>query len=91
MAVGSVYATSSKADAGDPVGIETVAEVVRAVKVPVVAIGGITADRLAELCQAGAASAAVMSAVSRAEDMVLATERLVAAWSEAQSSLHPVA
>jgi thiamine-phosphate pyrophosphorylase len=87
VAVGSIYETSSKDDAGEPVGVGVLAEIAAEVKVPVVAIGGITAERLAEIRQAGAACAAVMSAVSQADDMVEATRRLVSAWAEAGALL----
>ena len=42
VGVGPVYVTGSKADAGDAVGPERIAEVAAAVRIPVVGIGGIT-------------------------------------------------
>ena len=41
VGVGPVYATGSKADAGEPIGLGRIAEVAAAVRIPVVGIGGI--------------------------------------------------
>jgi thiamine monophosphate synthase len=51
--------------------------------VPVVGIGGITAENAAEVVRAGAAGVAVISAVADAEDMREATRRLREAVDEA--------
>jgi len=67
LAVGPVYATSSKETGYDPVGTDLVASAVQMVRshagapVPVVAIGGITLDRAAGVRAAGAASVAILS------------------------------
>lgn len=42
LGVGSVYPTASKTDAGTPIGLSRIAEVVEAVSIPVVGIGGST-------------------------------------------------
>jgi len=75
---GPVFATSTKVNPDDVVGVDGLARVVAAVSVPVVAIGGITLDRVAAVARAGAAAAAVISAVDRAPDPTTAA-RLVAA------------
>ncbi len=55
---------------------------IRAVSsLPIVAIGGINLDNIAEVAQAGADAAAVVSAVVSASDMAAATRALVQAWS----------
>jgi thiamine-phosphate pyrophosphorylase len=51
--------------------------VAAAVDVPVIAIGGVTADRVGELVAAGAAGVAVVEAVSGAPDSAAATRRLL--------------
>jgi thiamine-phosphate diphosphorylase len=79
LGVGSVYATGTKADAGAPVGLEPVREIKKAVSLPVLAIGGITAANAAEVIGAGADGVAVVTAVSEAEDMAAATRELLAA------------
>jgi thiamine-phosphate pyrophosphorylase len=76
VGVGSVFATGSKADAGEVIGPEGLAQIRAAVHVPVVAIGGITAANAAEAIQAGAAGVAVISAVVGADDVREAARRL---------------
>lgn len=76
LGVGPVFPTATKADAGEAIGLEGLRRVVRAVRIPVVAIGGITADNAAEVVRAGAAGVAVVSAVAGADDMVEAARRL---------------
>jgi thiamine-phosphate pyrophosphorylase len=65
---GTVYATTTKADAGKVIGLEGLAAVARAVPVPVVAIGGITVERAGEIVPSGAAGVAVVGAVMSAAD-----------------------
>jgi thiamine-phosphate pyrophosphorylase len=60
---GPVYATSSKKNSSPVVGISGLARACRASTKPVVAIGGIGLDQVRQVLQAGAASAAVISAV----------------------------
>jgi thiamine-phosphate pyrophosphorylase len=76
VAVGPVYPTSSKRTAVDQVGANAISKAKSVVKVPVVAIGGITAERVDACIKAGADGVAVMSAVTAAEDMVAATKEL---------------
>ena len=77
VGVGPVFATGSKADAGDAVGCERIAEVAAAVRIPVVAIGGIDAANADAVARAGAAGVAVISAVMRAADPERATRELL--------------
>ncbi|MGH2376659.1 MAG: thiamine phosphate synthase [bacterium] len=76
LGVGSVFATSAKSDAGEPIGIAGLAEIIRAVTIPVVGIGGITADNAAAVLRAGAAGVAVITAVVGQQDIAAATRRL---------------
>lgn len=78
VGVGPVYATGSKADAGDAVGLERIAEVAAAVRIPVVGIGGITIANATAVLRAGAAGVAVISAVMRADDPETAVRALLA-------------
>ena len=80
IGVGSVYATSSKADAGDPIGIAGLRAVAAACSLPVAAIGGITLAVLPDVRETGVAMAAVISAISAASDPREATAALVRAW-----------
>jgi len=76
VSVGSMFVTGTKPDAGAPVGLQRLAEIRRAVSLPVAAIGGITVDNVAQVMRAGADAPAVISAVSRAHDMEAATRDL---------------
>ena len=76
VAVGAIYPTRTKEAAVTGLGI--IREVKARVDVPVVAIGGIEADNLAEVMGAGADSASLVAGVAAAQDMVAATRELLA-------------
>ena len=80
IGAGSVYATSSKADAGAPIGVAGLYRVARATQLPVAAIGGITLESISKVRATGVAMAAVISAISAAPDAHAATSALVRAW-----------
>jgi len=65
---GAVFGTTTKTDLGDErIGTKGLKRVVDAISLPVVAIGGITADNAALAAAAGAAGVAVVSAVMKAD------------------------
>jgi thiamine-phosphate diphosphorylase len=66
--LGSIFCTSSKADAGHPIGTEVITEVSKALRIPVVAIGGIHLGNVEEVIRRGASGVAVISAIMHAED-----------------------
>lgn len=68
IGAGPVFSTSTKKDAAEPMGTETLKEIKRNVTVPVVAIGGITRDNLKEVVRSGVDSVVMMSAVAGSED-----------------------
>lgn len=79
LGVGTVYRTGSKDDIPDEehgVGPERVADIAAAVDIPIVGIGGITAENAAEVSAAGADGVAVITAITRAEDPTAATAAL---------------
>ena len=76
IATGSIYPTSSK-EGAEVVGLERLRQVRQAVTLPIVAIGGITAENAAEVAKAGADSAAVISAVLQAEAPEEAARQIV--------------
>lgn len=66
LGVGPAYRTVTKAGLPEPIGVPGIAAVCAAVAVPVVAIGGVTGDRVPELRAAGAYGVAVVGAVNDA-------------------------
>ncbi len=75
---GPAFETASKPGYGPEIGRKGLAEIARAARVPVLAIGGINAARLGELVAAGAAGAAVMGGVMRATDPAREVAALIA-------------
>ncbi|WP_205325267.1 thiamine phosphate synthase [Glycomyces sp. YM15] len=82
LGVGPVWGTTTKAGLPQPIGIEGLAAVCEAVDLPVIAIGGITAERAALCREAGAHGVAVVGAVSAASDPRQATADLLEAVGE---------
>ncbi len=76
---GPVFPTSSKDDAGPVTGLESLGRVVRAVHVPVIAIGGITQENARHVIRAGAHGIAVISAVCCRDDPAAAARGLLRA------------
>ena len=74
---GTVYDTASKRPYGPPQGLDALANVLKAVSVPVFAIGGVTPDRVAAVRAAGAHGVAVISAILAAERPGEATKRFI--------------
>jgi thiamine-phosphate pyrophosphorylase len=64
----AVFATPTKTDTGPPIGLQGLTELVRAVPIPVVAIGGIHSGNAADVIATGAAGVAVVSAIMAADD-----------------------
>jgi thiamine-phosphate pyrophosphorylase len=76
---GPVYDTPSKRGYGDPQGLAALTRVARSVDLPVIAIGGITPERVADVRAAGAAGVAVISAILAADSPADATRRFLTA------------
>ncbi len=75
LGVGAVFATGSKADA-ESVSFETLKAICGAVKIPVVAIGGISVGNVHELKESGIAGVSVISAIFANDDIAAATKIL---------------
>jgi thiamine-phosphate pyrophosphorylase len=76
IGVGCVYPTSSKDDI-ELVGVDRVRQIKRAVKIPVAAIGGISASNINEVIEAGADSVCVISAVLDKPDIGRAARDMI--------------
>ena len=75
--VGAVFGSATKRDAGAPIGTERIREIKAAYpRIPIVAIGGISAENIAGIAEVGADAAAVVSAIVGAPDMEAATRDL---------------
>lgn len=75
LGVGAVFPTGSKDDAED-VSFETLKAICEAVSIPVVAIGGITAENTPKLAGSGICGIAVISAIYAKEDILEAASQL---------------
>ncbi len=76
LGVGPVFATSSKARPAPVLGLGGLERIVRAVRIPVVAIGGITHENVESVLATGAWGVAVLSSVAADSDPRGAVERL---------------
>ena len=78
---GPVFATTSKLNPDPVVGLDALAQVCRAVSVPVVAIGGVALFNVPAVAGAGAAAVALISAIAAATDPAAAGREVNAAFS----------
>ena len=75
LGVGAVFPTGSKDDAAE-VSYDTLKAICDAVKIPVIAIGGITEENVTELSKSGICGIAVISALYAKEDIKSAARKL---------------
>ena len=75
---GPAFETPSKPGYGPEIGRKGLAEIARACRVPVLAIGGINTARVGEVIAAGCAGVAVMGGVMRAADPAREVSALIA-------------
>jgi len=76
IGAGSVFPTISKGDAGEPIGLDTLKKIKKAVSIPVVAIGGINEENIGDVIRTGVDGIAVISAIYLKEDIYDAAKRL---------------
>jgi len=87
LGVGAIFGTSTKHDAGPAVGINRLREIRAAFpQLPLVAIGGISLNNIQSVAEAGADSAAVVSAVINAPDMQAAVAELITRFGMGQAA-----
>ncbi len=82
---GPLYLTQTKENNVPPVGVASLIDVVRWTSVPVVAIGGIKAERLIEVAAAGALHCAVVTALTSAQDIEAETREYITRWRRAKT------
>ena len=78
LTFGPVYYTPSKAEYGPPVGLSSLEEVCRALKIPVFALGGIKEGNAVDTLRAGAFGVAVISEIIGADDPAQAASAIMA-------------
>ena len=88
LGVGPVFGTRSKANAPPPLGLPALARIAAECPFPVIAIGGITPERVAPVLECGAWGVAVLSAVVCADDPGAAVARFRAAIDSTLSKKH---
>lgn len=76
LGCGAVFGTATKHDVAK-LGLENLRAIRKAVAVPMVGIGGITADNYAEVLATGANGAAIVSGILAQEDIAGIVQRLV--------------
>lgn len=87
IGIGAVYeARGTKPDADAPLGPEWLAGMRKLCKIPMIAIGGIKHDNVAEVIKSGADGAAVISAIVGASDITAATREMKEKIIEAKTS-----
>ena len=75
LGVGAVFHTGTKPDADD-ISFETLKEICTAVRIPVVAIGGISKENILQLSGSGICGVAVISAIFAQQDIMNAAREL---------------
>jgi thiamine-phosphate pyrophosphorylase len=77
IGAGPIFRTSSKKDLGPLLGLEGLRRIRRKVKIPILAIGGISSTNAAEVISAGADGVAVISGITAATDPQKASSEII--------------
>lgn len=86
LGVSPIYATPTKTDTAPPLGLEGLREIRKAVRLPLVGIGGLNRDNAAEVIRSGADGVAVVSAIVAADDPQTAADAIKQTIKEAQQT-----
>lgn len=78
-----IFLTQSKPGYGPAVGVENLAAIAKGTTLPLVALGGLTPERVAACREAGAKGIAVMGEIMRADDPARVMRAFVEAWAKA--------
>jgi thiamine-phosphate pyrophosphorylase len=84
LGVGPIFPTTTKKDAGEPLGLGALTRITASVRIPVIGIGGIDVENAASVIEAGCAGIAVVSALMGAADPERAARTLRAQTEEAR-------
>lgn len=79
VGIGPLFTSDTKDDAGKAIGIEGFRKLAELSGLPAVAVGGLSADRAAQVMAAGAAGVAVVNAIFKADDPERAARAIAAA------------
>jgi len=74
--IGPIFATQTKELSMSPLGPETINKIVPQLKIPFTVMGGINQSNIREVLRAGAGKIAVVTAVTKAEDIGQAVQKL---------------
>lgn len=77
VGLGPIFDTSTKKDAGKGIGPYNIREVKNAIKIPLVAIGGINKENCGSVIKNGADSLAIISAVVCSDDVIRETKAFI--------------
>ncbi|HEY4184362.1 MAG TPA: thiamine phosphate synthase [Polyangia bacterium] len=80
IGLGPIFATTTKTNPDPVVGLETLRQVAATASVPVIAIGGITLERVAAVAAMGASAAALIGAIEASADATSAGRAVNAAF-----------
>jgi thiamine-phosphate pyrophosphorylase len=86
LGVSPIYKTPTKTDTAPPLGLKGLRKIRKAVRLPLVGIGGLNRDNAAEVIRNGADGVAVISAIVAADDPQAATNALKQIIKEAQQT-----
>lgn len=77
LGIGTIFYTGSKKDINEPLGIKNLKNIVDAIKIPSVAIGGIHLDNVKDVMNTGVDGVAVISEILGKEDIKNASKTLL--------------
>ena len=80
LGAGTVFWTGSKSDIGEPIGLEGLQQINKAVSIPVVAIGGIGPANLSAVKSTGVDGVSLISAILGQADIETASLNLINLW-----------
>ena len=84
LGIGPIFPTATKFTGYEPVGCDVIRQLRSRIDLPLLAIGGITLTNAGEVIRAGAAGAAVISAIMGSRDVASATQAFLAAILDAE-------